>query len=344
MNVLGANDDEIEILTQNIQPTRTRYNSLTESTQNEIIIPKKSNLQNKKPSSYGNINKKQHNFIEQKPVVLNHVTLTLNVLDKSANVLPTWKYNTIRRTNNLPLNNQNINLQDKHLYTNDKSSKKYYHNSFFLTSCNQVESFESSLSNSENQFNNKLPVNYRVKSSKKLSSEGENERVQNSNSTSETDSVYNVETFQKNQTKNKAYPTSAMSSQKSYDSRPKTAMKNFYIDTTRVNLGSSLSSNDSARNSGRHTYSVSEFNRFKNNLLKSSQRLELDFYRQQKTGIQPTIKSNGVPSSAIKSIYEAVEREKRLKTTSVDVRRSNYFNTITKTRNYLSNSLMIKKI
>lgn len=137
-----------------------------------------------------------------------------------------------------------------------------------------------------------------------------------------------------------------MSSYKSSTSetKPKPKANNFYIDTSRVNLGSSMSSNDSARNSGRHSYSVAEFNRFKNNLLKSSHRLESDLQKQERTGIKPSLNTNGVPPSTIKSIYDSIEIEKRIKTHSVEARRSNYLNSITKTHNFLSNSLVIKKL
>ena len=173
-------------------------------------------------------------------------------------------------------------------------------------------------------------------------------RRYSSNSSSENDSVYNISN--QNKIKNHfSYVPSNISSSKSItsDSKPKHitgASNNFYIDTNRLNLGSSMSSNDSARNSGRHMYSVAEFNRFKNNLLKSTHRLESDFQKQEITGIKPTLSTNGAAPSTIKSIYDVIQKDKRIKTYSVETRRSNYLNSIARTRNFLSNSLVIKKI
>lgn len=100
-------DDEIESidnhLVENINPARTRNNSLTESTQNEIINIKKNN-QNKKKISFGI--KTQND--EYKPVVLNHITLTLNFFNKKANVLPSWKYNNVKKKP-IKLSNETIN-------------------------------------------------------------------------------------------------------------------------------------------------------------------------------------------------------------------------------------------
>ncbi|RNA41657.1 hypothetical protein BpHYR1_052769 [Brachionus plicatilis] len=337
MSALGIHnyDDEIESIDNqalgNGNSARARNNSLTESTQNEITRKK-----NHKKVLFGNQSQNEN------PIILNHVTLTLNIFNKKANMLPMWKYSSVKRKppNYNYKNSSNNNAKD----IKERPNTRYSENSFFLTSSNQIESFESSLNNSESQFKKFEPT--QVKSAKLNGSDIS--RRYSSNSSSENDSVYNVSSFQ-NKIKNQ-YPcvSSTMSSYKSSTSntmaKSKSGANNFYIDTARLNLGSSMSSNDSARNSGRHSYSVAEFNRFKNNLLKSSQRLESDFQKHDKTGIKPSLNTNGVAPSTIKSIYDVLERDRRIKTHSVEARRSNYLNSISKAHSFLSNSLVIKKL
>ena len=137
---------------------------------------------------------------------------------------------------------------------------------------------------------------------------------------------------------------------------------------------------NSKRVNPRHNYSVADFNKFKNKLLKNHSRnyyiydsvnLNNEFlkshaesmienYKPIINQIQPPSQSNhstqSTPSenltrsrpekhiSQIKSIYETIQRANNAKIFSLETRRSNYLNNIKNSESILSSSLMVQKI
>lgn len=92
MSALGIHDYDEEIesidnqIVENVNMARARNNSLTESAQDELTKKK-----NHKKVLFGN------QIQIDKPIFLNHVTLTLNISNKKSNILPMWKYNSVKR-------------------------------------------------------------------------------------------------------------------------------------------------------------------------------------------------------------------------------------------------------
>lgn len=137
----------------------------------------------------------------------------------------------------------------------------------------------------------------------------------------------------------------------------------------------------SKRNNTRHSYTVAEFNKFKNKLLKNHSRnyytydsinLNNEFLKnngeQQPENhkplinqTQPVLIQHGYQImtdnvdishkpkperqlSQIKSIYETIQRANNSKIFSLDMRRSNYLNNMKNTNNILTSSLMVQKM
>ena len=113
--------------------------------------------------------------------------------------------------------------------------------------------------------------------------------------------------------------------------------------------------------SGRYSMNVSEFNRFKSNLLKNHLRSnytdEPEAYCSSNSyegssfyanGTRPKIVRPAASTehkvSKIKSIYEQLNHHNNLRVYSVDTKRSNYLKNIERAHSFLSSSLSIKKL
>ena len=157
-----------------------------------------------------------------------------------------------------------------------------------------------------------------------------------------------------------------------------------YMEIIRTKSGADSNSSfyshelNSKRVNPRHNYSVADFNKFKNKLLKNHSRnyyiydsvnLNNEFlkshaesmienYKPIINQIQPPphLSAQSTPTenltkarpekhmSQIKSIYETIQRANNAKIFSLETRRSNYLNNIRNSESILSSSLMVQKI
>lgn len=168
------------------------------------------------------------------------------------------------------------------------------------------------------------------------------------------------------------------------NTRVNTPSKVSYMDIFRPKSSAfegSVSSIESQRSNGKHNYTVAEFNKFKNKLL-TTNHSRLSYMGEYNTNevrplsgigtFAPTTESktkslhnlNSTPAkqlplttSQIRSIYETIRKEATTskikaadtsknppKAFSVELKRSNYANSLKSTHNFLSSSLQIKKI
>lgn len=340
------------------------------------------------------MNSKRENT-QENDLFVTHVTLNLDIVENRPQSASTWKYNSIKKNNNFanavkanPPNTQRPNTNRSHMSNDSKqnkepflflSSNRYSTNASECSDNFNIPETNSTHTNTFSQMSNRTKTKI---SSRESSAMGHQQQVLRPQQNYPQQRV----NFEKSVSRKTRPPSNFSNHSKPMSYMDIIRSKSSAESCSSIHSNHNHNTNDfqaasKRNNSTRHSYTVAEFNKFKNKLLKNHSRnyylydsinLNNEFLKnngeQQQDNhkplinqTQPTLIQHGYQIvtdnvdishkpkperqlSQIKSIYETIQRANNSKIFSLDMRRSNYLNNMRNTNNVLTSSLMVQKM
>lgn len=325
-------------------------------------------------------------------IFVTQVTLNLDIIENRPHSGSTWKYNAIKRNNNFKfsnLTNNRPNTSRSHLSTDSKKTEP-----FLFLGTNRYSTNTSECSDHQMGTNHNHETHLNSQTLSQLSNRTKTKLSSRESSLSAYNNSLKSQSFAPNQQR--------VNFERSASVKKSRNTRNLNIQSkpvTFIEIVRSKSSADSAssiqssethhfqgvnkRNNARHNYSVADYNKFKNKLLKNHSR---NYYQYDSINLNNNLLKNQGENSAennksntnqgahvnqlfgqgysiisdsadishklppqrqlsqIKSIYESIQRANNSKIFNLEMRRSNYLNNIRNTNNVLTSSLMVQKM